>query len=83
MIRGPRSTDNYPDRQLECEEALEDDIIVAFDDAASAGWSTAETAMAIVSLVENYLMAQGENAKTEFALLRARICEAGARDGEV
>ena len=73
MIKGPRSTDNYRDRQLECEEALETDIIVLFDDATSAGWSKAETALAIVSLVENYLQGQSENTKVDYALLRARL----------
>ena len=72
-IRGPRSADNYPDRQLECEEALETDIIVLFDDATSAGWSKAETALAITTLVENYLQGQAESTKVDYALLKAKL----------
>lgn len=72
-IKAPREAGDYPDRMLECEEALEDDVIVMFEDAVSSGWTPAETAIAISNLVENYLLGLGANAQTEVQILRARI----------
>lgn len=35
-VRGPRSTDNCPDRQLECEESLEEGVLLLFEDLRPA-----------------------------------------------
>lgn len=54
MIAPPRYPHDYPDRVLDCQEALEDRIIAVFDVAQIAGWSINEITVALIELAENY-----------------------------
>ncbi|MGA0615976.1 hypothetical protein [Paracoccus sp. KR1-242] len=52
-MKGPRRLDAYPDRLLDCEEALEDELAALIGRACAAGWSRPETLAALISLCEN------------------------------
>ncbi|SMO99933.1 hypothetical protein [Paracoccus laeviglucosivorans] len=60
---GPKHSDEYDDRFLDCEADLEADILAVLDSAAAAGWKRAEALAAITSLIDN--VALGDQAKTE------------------
>lgn len=55
-MHGPRYLRSYPDRFLECEEAMEDHFIELMEAAESAGWTADEAATAVTSLADHYLL---------------------------
>jgi hypothetical protein len=73
MINPPRSQDNYADRDIDCEGALEPMFQLLMADALSHGWSPAEVRKALRKLVAAHKITDIENAKVEttLALIRA------------
>ena len=55
-IRGPRKLGNYPDRDIQCQEALEDSFVALTDRAVAAGWVQIEALQALFELAKNHLM---------------------------
>lgn len=47
-MNGPKREGNYPDRGLECQEAVAGKLVEALDEAEAAGWDRIEAAKAIV-----------------------------------
>lgn len=52
-MKKPRHEGEYPDREIDCQEALEASILAVIDEAEAAGWSVPETAAAIGQLADN------------------------------
>lgn len=50
-IQAPRLHDNYPDRFIDCQMAIEDGVLQLLGDAQIAGWSRAEVRTAILALI--------------------------------
>ncbi|PBC09223.1 hypothetical protein [Mesorhizobium sp. WSM3859] len=75
MIRKPRRTGVYPDREVDCQEAMEPGFQAIIDCMIEAGWTREEAKRALRRLIAADNMAQKENAKveTEFAIARAKI----------
>ncbi|MDK1386759.1 hypothetical protein QN224_15220 [Sinorhizobium sp. 8-89] len=48
---------NHPDRDLECQRALDDDFHLLIALAESEGWTWQEIALALMELTEDYVMA--------------------------
>lgn len=73
MIFPPRKKDDYPDRNIDCEEALEPAFQLLMADALSYGWKPAETRRALRKLIAAHKITDIENAKVEvtLALIRA------------
>lgn len=73
MINPPRNQGDYPDRNIDCEEALEPAFQLLMADALSYGWSPAETRRALRKLIAAHKVMDIENAKVEasLALIRA------------
>ncbi|KQZ19379.1 hypothetical protein ASD50_07815 [Mesorhizobium sp. Root552] len=73
MIDPPRSQDDYPDRDIDCQEALEPAFQLLMVDALSYGWSPDEARRALRKLIAAHKVADVENAKVEttLALIRA------------
>ncbi|WP_312367046.1 hypothetical protein [Ensifer sp.] len=71
-VTPPKRPQNYPDRQLDCEEAMEAAFQAVVERAAAAGWSSQETALGLIGLVQAHIHSMRENEKTELAIARAR-----------
>lgn len=73
LINPPRNQDDYPDRFVDCQEALEPAFHVLMADAMAHGWGPKETRRALWRLIAAHQVAEVENAKldTELALIRA------------
>ncbi|MFG6084065.1 hypothetical protein ACEUZ9_000307 [Paracoccus litorisediminis] len=73
-MRGPRPHVPPEDRFLECEEALEEELLALIDRAVAAGWDRPETLSAITSLVDNIALGDQamDMARLRHLLRRAR-----------
>lgn len=64
-MKPPRKPHAYPDRHLECQEALESRVIAMIDDAKAAGWSIEDITAALVSLADNAMLSHAANGDTD------------------
>lgn len=71
-ISSPRRPPEHPDRQLDCEEAMEAAFQDVVEKAMAAGWGQQEIAIGLIGLVQAHIHALRENEKTEAAMSRAR-----------
>lgn len=73
-IDPPRRQETYPDRLIDCEEALEPVFIEMMELAFASGWGPDETRKALFRLLAAHRRAQTETAtlEAELAVLRAR-----------
>lgn len=55
-LTGPKRLGPYPDRDLDCQEALEDAFLVLIDQAESAGWLRTEAYAALIKLSMHHLL---------------------------
>jgi hypothetical protein len=67
-IDPPRRKHRYPDRDIDCQQAIEDALHELIDTARAAGWSDDEIVEAIDQLTLAYRMAREETIKLEAAL---------------
>lgn len=72
----PRNSIVYPDRDLDCQQALEDPFHTLLDLAEKAGWSKTEAAEAMRELAFAYLAMEEANMQTDLAIAQA---QAGTR----
>lgn len=72
-IRLPRQITPYPDRDLDCQAALEDTFRHILALAERSGWSRTEAAEAMRELACAHLAAEEENLKTDLAILEANL----------
>lgn len=70
-IRLPRQITPYPDRDLDCQQALEDTFRTVLGLAERSGWTRLEAAAAIQELAFNHLAMEDANTQTELAILKA------------
>lgn len=68
-IEPPRHDGDYPDRNLDCQEALEDMVQELVGRAEAAGWSMSDIAPALVDLADNLRLQRAAIAHTE-AIIR-------------
>jgi len=71
MKKPPKSA-GYPDRDLDCQLSMESDFQKFIETSVDAGWNRQEVLEAAVELALAHLMADDENAKTDFAIAMAR-----------
>lgn len=67
MIRPPKALD-YPDRPLECQEAISGSICDIADQALAMGWGHQEVTEAIMEIANAWYFTKLENARTEQAI---------------
>lgn len=72
MISRPREPNDYPDRVIDCQEAMEPGFQAIVDCMLEAGWSRGETLRSLKRLIAADNMTQKENARTETQLAIAR-----------
>lgn len=61
MLKRPRHEGDYADRGLDCQEALESEVLSLIDRAMSSGWTEAEALAAICDLADNLMLARLEH----------------------
>jgi hypothetical protein len=64
-IDAPRKPDDYPERFLECEQALEAAVQALIWEAVKAGWDEGEACAAVASLADHHVLAMQANACAE------------------
>ena len=52
-MKGPKHSEEYADRFIDCEFDLEADFLAVLDRAEAVGWGRAEAIAAIISLADN------------------------------
>lgn len=57
MFAAPRREGSYPDRDLDCQMAIENAFKAVADTAGHAGWSEQEIADALIELAHNHWFA--------------------------
>lgn len=72
MITGPRREGDYPDREVDCQEAMEPGFQAVVDCMLEAGWARGEVMRSLRRLILADNMTQKENAKVEAELAIAR-----------
>lgn len=55
-LRGPRKLGDYPDRDIQCQEALEDAFIELTERGVEAGWVQIEVLQALLELAKSHIM---------------------------
>ena len=72
-IDPPKRQEDYPDRLIDCEAALEPALQDLIGLAFAHGWAPGETRRALRRLISAHRRAEEENAKveTEMAIMRA------------
>lgn len=68
----PRYSTQYPDRDLDCQQALEDPFQTLLELAEKAGWSKTESAEALIELACWHLSMEEENRGLEMAIAQAQ-----------
>lgn len=72
MISPPRRATAYPDREVDCQEAMEPGFQAIVDCMLVAGWARGEVMRSLRRLVAADNMTQKENARVEAELAIAR-----------
>ncbi|MDX8526980.1 hypothetical protein RFM68_20985 [Mesorhizobium sp. MSK_1335] len=72
MISRPRRSEDYADREVDCQEAMEPGFQAIVDCMQEAGWARGEVIRSIRRLIAADNMTQKENAKLETELVIAR-----------
>ena len=81
MIDAPKQTGDYPDRELECEEALEPYLLRLIDDDVAVGMSRVGAAKHLAAIIVDPGL-DIERAESVIAL-RDQAIDAGWKMGEV
>ena len=72
-IRLPRQITPYPDRDLDCQQALEDTFRHVLTLAERSGWTRTEAAEALRELSFAHLSMEEANTQTDLALIQAHL----------
>ena len=72
MISQPRGTGDYPDREIDCQQAMEPGFQAIVDCTVEVGWTRGEVMRALRRLIAADNMAQKETARLEAELAIAR-----------
>jgi hypothetical protein len=72
MISPPKKREEYQDREIDCQEAMEPGFQAIVDCMIEVGWMRGEIQRSLKRLIAADSMTQKENAKTEAELAIAR-----------
>jgi hypothetical protein len=79
MIDPPRNQTEYPDREIDCQMAMEPGFQAIVESMMEVGWSRGEVMKALRRLIAADNMAQKETAKLEAELALLRAMQRAAR----
>lgn len=60
-VKEPLWSDEYPDRFIDCQEALMPGFLVLLESAVASGWTENEVIAALTELADGRWLANGEN----------------------
>lgn len=60
-VKEPLWSDEYPDRFIDCQEALMPGFLVLLESAVASGWTENEAIAALTELADGRWLANGEN----------------------
>ncbi|RWM06943.1 MAG: hypothetical protein E5X80_08485 [Mesorhizobium sp.] len=72
MISPPKRASAYPDREIDCQEAMEPGFQAIVDCMLEAGWTRGEVIRSLRRLIAADNVTQKENARVEAELAIAR-----------
>lgn len=72
MIEPPKNQDDYPDREIDCQEAMEPLFRAMMDAMFAAGWAPREARIALRALINADRAKDIANARTEAEIAIAR-----------
>lgn len=72
-MRGPKDKRGYPDRKIDCEDALEHEFLGLIQSAEMAGWSRQEAYEAVMSICQNSALGDLHFDALELALEEAKL----------
>jgi len=67
----PRDPSNYPDREVDCQMAVEPAFQAVIDEAVSSGWERSEVLVALYEVSLSMASAEEENGRVNTALRMA------------
>lgn len=67
-VKEPLRSDEYPDRFLDCQEALMPGFLVLLESAVASGWDENEAIAALVELADCRWLSNGENNDLQIVL---------------
>ncbi|TIT01536.1 MAG: hypothetical protein E5W87_14535 [Mesorhizobium sp.] len=84
MRNPPKRPGEYPDREIDCQKAMEPSFQTIVDCMLEAGWGRGEIMRSLRWLISADNMTQKENAKVEaqVAIFRAMVRAAGLSRGK-
>ena len=68
----PKIPNDYPDRPIDCQVAIDNAFRELWENIASVGWGSEEIACALYELIDNHLTALRENAAVDRLLPNIR-----------
>jgi hypothetical protein len=60
-VKEPLRSDEYPDRFLDCQEALMPGFLVLLESAVASGWTENEAIAALIELADGRWLSNDEN----------------------
>lgn len=60
-VKEPRWPDEYPDRFLDCQEAIMPGFIVLLESAVASGWTENEAIASLIELADGRWLSNGDN----------------------
>ncbi|QCM13765.1 hypothetical protein CFBP6625_25525 (plasmid) [Agrobacterium tumefaciens] len=60
-VKEPLRSDKYPDRFLDCQEALMPGFLVLLESAVASGWTENEAIAALIELADGRWLSNDEN----------------------
>ncbi|NWJ25397.1 hypothetical protein [Rhizobium sp. RM] len=71
-VKGPLRPDEYPDRFMDCQEALAAKFHDLLDGAIEAGWSEHEVLAAVIEMADNRALAHDANSELQQLLVSVK-----------
>jgi hypothetical protein len=68
-VKEPLRSDEYPDRFLDCQEALMPGFLVLLESAVASGWTENEAIAALIELADSRWLSNGENNELQRVLV--------------
>ncbi|MEA1844734.1 hypothetical protein [Agrobacterium tumefaciens] len=68
-VKEPLRSDEYPDRFLDCQEALTPGFLVLLESAVASGWTENEAIAALIELADSRWLSNGENNELQSVLI--------------
>ena len=71
-VKEPLWPDEYPDRFLDCQEALMPGFLLLLESAVASGWTENEAIAALIELADSRWLSDGENIDLQRVLTSLR-----------